>query len=46
MDNTVLTSFTDGALGRDLALMYSNYVRCKIRYLRQAVESDKNVNGH
>ncbi len=31
--------FMDGTLGLNLALIYSNYVRYKIHYLRQAIES-------
>lgn len=34
----VRRGFMDGKLGLDLALLYSNYVRCKIRYLREAIK--------
>jgi glycosyltransferase involved in cell wall biosynthesis len=33
--------FMDGKLGLGLALIYSNYVRCKIRYLREAISSER-----
>jgi len=33
--------FMDGKLGLNLALIYSNYVRSKIRYLREAAHSDR-----
>jgi len=36
----VRRGFMDGKLGLDLALIYSHYVACKIRYLRKAVTSN------
>jgi hypothetical protein len=38
--------FLDGKLGLDLALIHSNYVRCKIRYLREAVDHNKSASCH